>query len=98
MLDAVLQEVPAERLAGHFHDTKGRALDNILASLEKGLRTFDSTVGGLGGCPFAPGARGNADTLAVAAALAGRGYETGLDLERLEEAARFAGRLREERP
>ncbi|MER9020045.1 hydroxymethylglutaryl-CoA lyase [Mesorhizobium sp. M0898] len=98
MLDAVLQEVPADRLAGHFHDTKGHALDNILASLEKGLRTFDAAVGGLGGCPFAPGAKGNADTLAVAAIFAARGYETGLDLERLEEAAGFAGRLREERP
>ncbi|MER9566925.1 hydroxymethylglutaryl-CoA lyase [Mesorhizobium sp. M0571] len=98
MLDAVLQQVPAGRLAGHYHDTGGRALDNILVSLEKGLCTFDAAVGGLGGCPFAPGAKGNVDTLAVAAMLADRGYETGLHIERLEEAARFAGSLREERP
>lgn len=98
MLDAVLEEVPAERLAGHYHDTGGRALDNILASLEKGLRTFDAAVGGLGGCPFAPGAKGNVDTRAVAAKLADRGYETALHIERLEEAARFADSLREERP
>lgn len=98
MLDAVLEEVPAGRLAGHYHDTGGRALDNILVSLEKGLRTFDAAVGGLGGCPFAPGAKGNVDTLAVAAMLADRGYETGLDMQRLKNAARFAGGLTEERP
>lgn len=98
MLDAVLKEVPPENLAGHYHDTGGRALDNILVSLERGLSTFDAAVAGLGGCPFAPGAKGNADTLAVAAMLAGRGYETGLDMERLDEAARFARGLREERP
>ncbi|MER8671488.1 hydroxymethylglutaryl-CoA lyase [Mesorhizobium sp. M1156] len=98
MLDAVLEEMQAERLAGHYHDTGGRALDNILVSLEKGLRTFDAAVGGLGGCPFAPGAKGNVDTLAVAAMLADKGYETGLHRERLGAAARFADRLREERP
>ncbi|MER9197163.1 hydroxymethylglutaryl-CoA lyase [Mesorhizobium australicum] len=98
MLDAVLEEVPVGRLAGHYHDTGGRALANILISLEKGLRTFDAAVGGLGGCPFALGAKGNADTVAVAAMLSSRGFETGLDMERLEEAARFAGSLREERP
>ncbi|MER9676911.1 hydroxymethylglutaryl-CoA lyase [Mesorhizobium sp. M0208] len=98
MLDAVLEEVPAGRLAGHYHDTGGRALDNILASLEKGLRTFDAAVGGLGGCPFAPGAKGNVDTLAVAAMLADKSYETGLHIERLGAAARFADSLREERP
>ncbi|TIX84519.1 MAG: hydroxymethylglutaryl-CoA lyase, partial [Mesorhizobium sp.] len=93
MLDAVLEEVPAGRLAGHYHDTGGSALDNILVSLEKGLCTFDAAVGGLGGCPFAPGAKGNVDTLAVAAMLTDRGYETGLDMERLKEAARFAASL-----
>ncbi|ESY89490.1 hydroxymethylglutaryl-CoA lyase [Mesorhizobium sp. LNHC229A00] len=98
MLDAVLEEVPAGRLAGHYHDTGGRALDNILVSLEKGLCTFDAAVGGLGGCPFAPGAKGNVNTLAVAAMLADKGYETGLHIERLAAAARFADSLREERP
>ncbi|RUW29760.1 hydroxymethylglutaryl-CoA lyase, partial [Mesorhizobium sp. M2A.F.Ca.ET.015.02.1.1] len=98
MLDALLEEVPAGRLAGHYHDTGARALENILVSLEKGVRTFDAAVGGLGGCPFAPGAKGNVDTLAVAATLADRGYETGLDVGRLEKATRFASSLREEWP
>ena len=62
MLAAVLDVAPAGRLAGHYHDTTGRALDNIVASLEPGLRTFDAAVGGLGGCPYAPGAKGNVDT------------------------------------
>ena len=58
MLDAVLTELPAEKLAGHFHDTDDRAIENIEASLERGLRVFDSSIGGLGGCPFMPGAKG----------------------------------------
>src|SRR3546814_6096869 len=62
MLDAVLERLPAERLAGHFHDTNGRALDNIAVSVGKGLRIFDAAAGGLGGCPFAPGAEGNVAT------------------------------------
>lgn len=94
MLDAVLARVPAGRLAGHYHDTRGRALDNIAASLDRGLRVFDSAVGGLGGCPFAPGAKGNVATEAVAAMLHAAGYETGLDPDRLAEAARFAQSLR----
>lgn len=96
MLDAVLGEVPAGQLAGHYHDTRGRALDNIEVSLEKGLRTFDAAVGGLGGCPYAPGAKGNVDTLAVASMLAHKGYETGLDIDRLADAAACALRLRED--
>lgn len=94
MLEAVAKVVPPERLAGHFHDTGGAALGNIEASLEFGLSTFDASVGGLGGCPYAPGARGNVDTLAVAALMRRRGCETGLDLELLEEAAAFAHGLR----
>jgi hydroxymethylglutaryl-CoA lyase len=70
MLAAVLEEVPAEQLAGHFHDTSGRALDNIEVALARGLRVFDAAVGGLGGCPYAPGAAGNVATEAVAARLA----------------------------
>jgi hydroxymethylglutaryl-CoA lyase len=73
MLAAVLEEVPAERLAGHFHDTSGRALDNIEVALGRGLRVFDAAVGGLGGCPYAPGAAGNVATEAVAARLGGAG-------------------------
>ena len=94
MLDAVLQEMPADRLAGHYHDTKGRALDNISVSLERGLRTFDSSAGGLGGCPYAPGAAGNVDTMRVIEMVEERGFDTGIDRGRLEEAAAFAKSLR----
>jgi len=90
MLEAVLQVVPAGKLAGHFHDTNGRAVENIEASLGAGLRVFDAAIGGLGGCPYAPGAAGNVDTLVVADRLAALGYETGLDRMQLEAAAGFA--------
>lgn len=90
MLRAVLARAPAEKLAGHFHDTGGRALDNIRTSLEMGLRVFDASAGGLGGCPFAPGAKGNVDTLAVARMLETMQHPTGLDLELLADAATFA--------
>ncbi|MFN4126972.1 hydroxymethylglutaryl-CoA lyase [Pannonibacter indicus] len=96
MLDAVLEKVPAQKLAGHYHDTKGLALANIEVSLEKGLRVFDAAVGGLGGCPYAPGAKGNVATEAVAALLADKGFETGLDREKLAEAAAFARTLRKD--
>ena len=94
MLDAVLAQVPAQKLAGHYHDTKGLALANIEVSLEKGLRVFDAAVGGLGGCPYAPGAKGNVATEAVAALLADKGFETALDRKKLAEAAAFARTLR----
>ncbi|MBY6153153.1 hydroxymethylglutaryl-CoA lyase [Vannielia litorea] len=94
MLAAVLDEVPAERLAGHFHDTGGRALENIEVALERGLRVFDAAVGGLGGCPYAPGAAGNVATEAVAGRLAELGYETGLDMAVIEEAAAMARAMR----
>lgn len=94
MLEAVLAELPADRLAGHYHDTKGRALENIEASLALGLRTFDAAVGGLGGCPYAPGAAGNVATEAVADRLAELGFDTGLDRAVLAEAASFARSLR----
>ncbi|MFP4239256.1 MAG: hydroxymethylglutaryl-CoA lyase, partial [Rhodosalinus sp.] len=94
MLEAVLEIVPADRLAGHFHDTSGRALDNVEAALDKGLRVFDAAVGGLGGCPFAPGAAGNVATERVAERLAALGYETGLDMAVIAEAAEMARALR----
>lgn len=94
MLDAVLNIVPAADLAGHYHDTKGRALENIEVSLERGLRVFDSSVGGLGGCPYAPGAKGNVATEAVVQMLHAKGYETGLDLDRLKDVALMAKSLR----
>ncbi|ASM72683.1 MULTISPECIES: hydroxymethylglutaryl-CoA lyase [Roseobacteraceae] len=94
MLLAVRDVVPAGRLAGHFHDTNGRAMDNIDAALAMGLRVFDAAVGGLGGCPFAPGAAGNVATEAVAAHLKRLGYQTGLDADVIAEAAAFAISLR----
>lgn len=97
MLDAVLQVVPATRLAGHYHDTAGRALANIEASLDKGVRVFDAAVGGLGGCPYAPGAKGNVATEAVAERLAALGYDTGLDMAVIAEAADMARAMRIER-
>jgi hydroxymethylglutaryl-CoA lyase len=90
MLQAVLQVIPARELAGHFHDTGGQALANIGVSLEHGLRVFDASVGGLGGCPYAPGAPGNVATEAVNDYLRGLGYETGLDRAALEHAADMA--------
>jgi hydroxymethylglutaryl-CoA lyase len=94
MLGAVLDELPADRLAGHFHDTGGRALENIDVSLERGLRVFDAAVGGLGGCPYAPGASGNVATEAVAAHLERRGYETGLERDVIAQAAQMAQEMR----
>ena len=94
MLAAVLDEVPADRLSGHYHDTAGRALDNIDASLARGLRVFDAAVGGLGGCPYAPGAKGNVATEKVAAHLERLGYSTGLDMGVVAQAAEFAKGLR----
>jgi hydroxymethylglutaryl-CoA lyase len=94
MLTAVLLAVPASELAGHFHDTKGRALANIAVALSRGLRVFDAAVGGLGGCPYAPGAAGNVATEAVADLLRQMGYTTGIDTARLAQAAAFAKSLR----
>ena len=94
MLLAVRDVVPVGRLAGHYHDTGGRALDNIDASLALGVRVFDAAVGGLGGCPYAPGASGNVATEAVATHLARLGYETGLDLDVIAQAAEMARQMR----
>lgn len=94
MLEAVLQGLPADRLAGHFHDTAGQALANVEVALDLGLRVFDAAAGGLGGCPYAPGAAGNLATEALAARLADLGYETGLDAAVLAEAADMARALR----
>jgi len=98
MLAAVIDAVPADRLAGHFHDTSGRALDNIEAALARGVRVFDAAVGGLGGCPYAPGAAGNVATEKVQARLEALGYETGLDREVLARAADMARAMRGEAP
>lgn len=94
MLLAVRDVVPVGRLAGHYHDTNGRAMDNIDASLSMGLRVFDAAVGGLGGCPYAPGAAGNVATEKVNTHLMALGYDTGLDQAVIEEAAEMARRMR----
>jgi len=94
MLDAVLADVPAARLAGHFHDTGGRALENVGVALEAGLRVFDGAVAGLGGCPYAPGAPGNVATEALAGRLEAEGFAVGLDRDALTDAAAFARSLR----
>ena len=94
MLRAVKAHVPAERLAGHFHDTGGRALGNIEAALDEGLRVFDTAVGGLGGCPYAPWAPGNVATEKVMDRLAELGFETGLDRAAIGRAATIAKSMR----
>lgn len=83
MIQAVAGEVPVASLAGHFHDTYGQALANIYGALEEGVRTFDSSVSGLGGCPYAPGASGNVATEDVIYMLEHSGFETGADLDAL---------------
>ncbi len=93
MLRAVQEHVPAQHLAGHFHDTGGQALQNIAASLELGLRVFDSAIAGLGGCPYAPGAPGNVATEKLQEFLSGQGYATGLDTDVLQRAVRLANHL-----
>ncbi|TCV61768.1 hydroxymethylglutaryl-CoA lyase [Neorhizobium sp. S3-V5DH] len=94
MLDAVLERVPVASLAGHFHDTNGRAVDNVTVSLEKGLRVFDAAAGGLGGCPYAPGAEGNVATGRTVDHLHALGFETRINRSLLAEAEAFARRLR----
>jgi hydroxymethylglutaryl-CoA lyase len=87
MLDAVIARVPVERLAGHFHDSYGQALVNVYAALQAGVTVFDTSVAGLGGCPFAPGASGNVATEDVVYMLAGLGIASGIDLDALVEVA-----------
>ena len=85
MIEACARRVPLERLAGHYHDTYGQALANIYASLELGVATFDTSVAGLGGCPYAAGASGNVASEDVVYMLHGLGIRTGVDLDRLVE-------------
>lgn len=89
LIDIVAKKVPIENLAVHFHDTYGQALTNIYVSLEKGIATIDSSVGGLGGCPYAPGAAGNVATEDVLYMLHGMGIETRVDLQKLMAAGAF---------
>jgi isopropylmalate/homocitrate/citramalate synthase len=89
MLEAVAREVPATMLAGHFHDTWGMAVANVYAALEFGVSVFDSSVAGLGGCPYAKGASGNVATEDVVYLLNGLGIQTGIDLDKVVEAGEF---------
>lgn len=89
MIDAVNHHVPIHRLAVHYHDTRGQALANILASLEMGISVVDSSVAGLGGCPYAKGASGNVATEDVLYMLHGMGIETGIDLDKVLETSLF---------
>jgi hydroxymethylglutaryl-CoA lyase len=85
MIEACAKRVPTAKLAGHYHDTYGQALANIYASMELGVATFDASVSGLGGCPYAKGATGNVATEDVVYMLHGLGIETGIDLDKLVE-------------
>ncbi len=89
LLDALVKAFPADRLAGHYHDTRGTALANVFRSLDYGLRIFDASSGGLGGCPYAPGAAGNLATEDLVYALERSGYRTGVDLGALTRATEF---------
>ena len=89
VLEAVIKHIPASRIAGHFHDTYGQAVANVYAALECGVATFDSSVAGLGGCPYAKGATGNVATEDVLYLLDGLGIETGVDIGKLIAAGDF---------
>ncbi len=90
VLTRVLEKTPAEDIAVHFHDTQGTALANCLVSLQMGITTIDASAGGLGGCPYAPGAAGNLATEDVVAMLHSMNVQTGIDLDKLAEASRTA--------
>ena len=93
MIEACVTRVPADKLAGHYHDTYGQALANIYASMELGVATFDSSVSGLGGCPYAKGASGNVATEDVVYLLEGLGIETGIDLDKVVDAGLWISAL-----
>ena len=93
LLHKIIPSIQAEKIAGHYHDTNGRAVENIFTSLEYGIRTFDSAISGLGGCPYAPGAKGNVSTNKLHNALSAAGWNTGLNSEKLEQASQFVTSL-----
>jgi hydroxymethylglutaryl-CoA lyase len=92
-LGIFLDKIPADKIALHFHDTRGTALPNALAGLALGVRDFDASIGGLGGCPYAPGAAGNVATEDLVYMLHGMGVETGLDLDKLVEVGKLAEKI-----
>ena len=89
LVPALVKHIPLEKLAFHFHDTRGTALANIYAALQQGVHIFDSSAGGLGGCPYAPGATGNVGTEDVLYLLHSMGIETGVELAKVRAASRF---------
>jgi hydroxymethylglutaryl-CoA lyase len=91
VVEHVLERVPADRIALHFHDTRGMAIANVLAALPLGIATFDASAGGLGGCPFAPGAAGNVATDDLIYMLDGLGLDTGVSLAAVTRASAFIG-------
>ncbi|HEX9297232.1 MAG TPA: hydroxymethylglutaryl-CoA lyase [Polyangiaceae bacterium] len=93
LLEIFLADIAAEKLALHLHDTRGTALPNVLVGLAFGIRDFDAAVGGLGGCPYAPGAAGNVATEDLVYMLHGMGIQTGLDLDKLIEAGKVAEKV-----
>tara|TARA_R110000737_G_scaffold251958_4_gene261546 strand:+ start:866 stop:1720 length:855 start_codon:yes stop_codon:yes gene_type:complete len=93
LLQTLLQDIPGTQLAGHFHDTSGRAGELVSCALDLGLRTFDASVAGLGGCPYAPGAPGNIDTRKLLDLASARGFTHGVDLSLLKEAERIASSI-----
>ena len=97
-LERALKHFPIDQVSGHFHDTYGQALGNIYACLELGIRTFDASVAGLGGCPYAKGATGNVGTEDVLFMLNGLGIETGIDIDKLVDAAEFISNVLGRKP
>jgi len=97
-MERALKHYPLAEVSGHFHDTYGQALANIYACLEMGIPTFDASIAGLGGCPYAKGATGNVATEDVLFMLNGLGIETGIDIDRLIDAAAFISNLLGRKP
>lgn len=93
LVGLLLKEFPPQQLALHFHDTYGTALANVVAGLDMGIRTFDSSSGGLGGCPYAPGAAGNLATEDLLYLLSASGFDHGVDMEKTLEASRFIAQI-----
>jgi hydroxymethylglutaryl-CoA lyase len=97
-LERALKHFPIDQVSGHFHDTYGQALGNVYACLELGIHTFDASVAGLGGCPYAKGATGNVGTEDVLFMLNGLGIETGIDIDKLVDAAEFISNVLGRKP
>jgi hydroxymethylglutaryl-CoA lyase len=94
VIEECLKFLTPDKLAGHFHDTYQNALDNIMVCIENGIRTFDSSVGGLGGCPYSPGAKGNVATEKVNELVLSMGYNTNLDSSKINECSHIAKQLK----